>query len=64
VLSELLFEGYNVPKAAFPVDGLMSFYHNTPDQPQRDGIVLSFNSASTSVIPVLNGKGVLANAKR
>ena len=64
MLSELLFEGYNVPKAAFAIDALMSFYYNTPDQPRRDGIVVSFNSASTSVIPVLNGKGVLSNAKR
>lgn len=64
VLSELLFEGYNVPKAAFAIDALMSFYYNTPDQPRRDGIVVSFNSASTSVIPVLNGKGILSNAKR
>ncbi|KAG8834370.1 Nuclear actin-protein involved in chromatin remodeling [Serendipita sp. 399] len=64
VLSELLFEGYNVPRAAFAIDALMSFYHNTPNQPKRDGVVVSFNSASTSIIPVLNGKGILANAKR
>ncbi|KAG8856731.1 Nuclear actin-protein involved in chromatin remodeling [Serendipita sp. 411] len=64
VLSELLFEGYNVPRAAFAIDALMSFYYNTPNQPKRDGIVVSFNSASTSVLPVLNGKGILANSKR
>lgn len=63
-LNELLFEGYNVPQAAFAIDGLMSFYNNLPDQPDRDGIVLSFNSASTSVIPVLNGRGILSDCKR
>ena len=64
VLNELLFEGYNVPQAAFAIDGLMSFYNNLPEQPHRDGIVLSFNSASTSVIPVLNGRGILSDCKR
>lgn len=64
VLNELLFEGYNVPKAGYAIDALMSFYHNTPNEPKRDGVVISFNSASTSVIPVLNGRGILANAKR
>jgi actin-related protein 5 len=64
VLNELLFEGYNVPQAAFAIDSLMSFYNNIPDQPRRDGIVLSFNSASTSVIPVLNGRGILSDCKR
>ena len=29
-----------------------------------DGLVVSFNTASTSVIPILNGKGVLSHAKR
>lgn len=53
-----------MPQAAFAIDGLMSFYHNTPSDPSRDGVVLSFNSASTSIIPVLGGKGILSNAKR
>ena len=45
----------------------MSFYHNNKPldgQFTADGLVISFNTASTSVIPILNGKGILSNAKR
>ena len=62
-----MFELYTVPSLAYCVDSIMSFYHNNkpPDgQFTADGLVISFNTASTSVIPILNGKGVLSNAKR
>lgn len=45
----------------------MSFYHNQPDPRVpfvSDGLVVSFNTASTSVVPILNGKGILSHAKR
>ncbi|KAF7308732.1 hypothetical protein MKEN_01072300 [Mycena kentingensis (nom. inval.)] len=60
--SELLFEQYRVPSATYCVDSVMSFYQN--QGPGRDGLVLSFNNASTSVIPILGGKGILSHAKR
>lgn len=66
--SELMFELYNVPSLAYCVDSTMSFYHNNLPSPPTpftsDGIVVSFNTASTSVIPILNGKGILSHAKR
>ncbi|KAI0638787.1 actin-like protein Arp5p [Trametes polyzona] len=66
--SELMFEQYSVPSLAFCVDSVMSFYHNnlpSPPVPFRsDGLVVSFNTASTSVIPVLDGKGLMSHAKR
>ncbi|KAI0820631.1 actin-like protein Arp5p [Trametes gibbosa] len=66
--SELMFEQYAVPSLAFCVDSVMSFYHNnlpSPPMPfQSDGLVVSFNTASTSVIPVLDGKGLMNHAKR
>jgi actin-related protein 5 len=40
----------------------MSFYQN--HGPGADGLVLSFNTASTSVIPILSGKGIMSHAKR
>lgn len=40
----------------------MSFYQN--HGPGADGLVLSFNTASTSVVPILSGKGILSHAKR
>jgi len=45
----------------------MSLYQNTNPRtviPTGDALVLSFNTASTSVIPVLGGKGILSHAKR
>ncbi|KAH9891307.1 actin-like protein Arp5p [Cubamyces lactineus] len=66
--SELMFEQYCVPSLAFCVDSVMSFYHNnlpSPPVPFRsDGLVVSFNTASTSVVPVLDGKGIMSHAKR
>lgn len=67
--SELIFELYSVPSLAYCVDGIMSFYQNNsatahPTPFTADGLVVSFNTASTSVIPILNGKGILSHAKR
>ncbi|TRM62949.1 hypothetical protein BD626DRAFT_497076 [Schizophyllum amplum] len=65
--SELMFEQYHVPSVAYCLDGVMSFYgHNhTARRPfTADGLVISFNTASTSVIPILNGRGILSHAKR
>jgi actin-related protein 5 len=73
VTSELMFEQYSVPSLAYCVDGIMSFYHHTRETPKPtvpktpftdDGLVISFNTASTSVIPILNGKGIMSHAKR
>ncbi|KAF8640654.1 hypothetical protein AX17_000311 [Amanita inopinata Kibby_2008] len=67
--SELMFELYSVPSLAYCVDGIMSFHQNNCKTSEQkpftaDGLVVSFNTASTSVIPVLNGKGILSHCKR
>ncbi|KJA21851.1 hypothetical protein HYPSUDRAFT_41467 [Hypholoma sublateritium FD-334 SS-4] len=66
--SELMFELYSVPSLTYCVDGIMSFYQNNLPAPTdpftENGLVISFNTASTSVIPILRGKGVLSLAKR
>lgn len=63
-----MFELYSVPSLTYCVDGIMSFYQNNlpvPTDPfTANGLVISFNTASTSVIPILRGKGVLSLAKR
>ena len=68
VTSELMFEQYSVPSLAFCVDSVMSFYHNNLPYPpfpfHGDGLVVSFNTASTSVVPILDGKGIMSHAKR
>jgi actin-related protein 5 len=68
VTSEILFEQYRVPSICYCVDGIMSFYQNNAPDPsasfEADGLILSFNTASTSVIPMLRGKGILSSSKR
>lgn len=59
-MSELLFEGYRAPSVSYSIDSLSSFYQSG----QQDGLVISSSTVSTHVIPVLNGKGILGNAKR
>ena len=65
VTSELMFEQYSVPMLAFCVDSVMSFYQNNlPSKPNvpfaQDGLVILFNMVSTSVIPILSGRGTFA----
>lgn len=68
VTSELMFELYQVPSLGYCVDGIMSFYQNhLPSSGANfstNGLVLSFNTASTSVIPILRGRGLLSRATR
>ena len=64
-----MFEQYAVPSLAFCVDSVMSFYHNNLPTLlsvpfNANGLIVSFNTASTSVIPVLDGKGIMSQAKR
>lgn len=63
-----MFELYSVPSLTYCIDGLMSFYQNNRPSPinnfTSNGLVISFNTASTSIIPVLRGKGILNQAKR
>jgi actin-related protein 5 len=69
VTSELMFELYSVPSLTYAVDAVLSFYQNNlPSPPSSQytasGLALSFNTSSTSVIPILNGKGIMSQAKR
>jgi hypothetical protein len=63
-----MFELYQVPRLTYAVDGVMSFYQNNLPPPSStfasDGLVLSFNTHSTSVIPILQGKGVMSHVQR
>jgi hypothetical protein len=59
-MSELIFEGYNAPSVTYSIDSLSSFYNTG----YSDGIIVSSGTANTHVIPVINGRGILSNAKR
>ncbi|KAG8952028.1 Nuclear actin-protein involved in chromatin remodeling [Tulasnella sp. 424] len=66
IVSEMMFELYSVPGVTYAVDSLMSFAYNLAPVPadRRDGLVLSFNTASTSVVPVLGGVPIYSKTRR
>jgi actin-related protein 5 len=59
-MSELLFECYSAPSVVYAVDSLAAFHTSG----QQDGLVVSSSTAATHIIPVLDGRGILANTKR
>lgn len=63
-MSEILFEGYSAPSVSYSVDSLMSLYANSPNPASADALIISSSTASTHVIPVLNGQAVMTNAKK
>lgn len=62
VMSELLFECYNVPSVTYGIDALFSFYNNGGEN--EDGIIISSGHSTTHIIPTIQGKGILQKAKR
>ncbi|POY73163.1 hypothetical protein BMF94_3793 [Rhodotorula taiwanensis] len=64
LMSEILFEGYSAPSVSYSVDSLMSLYANSPNPASADALIISSSTASTHVIPVLNGQAVMTNAKK
>ncbi|KAF8938195.1 Nuclear actin-protein involved in chromatin remodeling, partial [Dissophora ornata] len=63
LMSELLFESYQVPSVTYGIDSLFSLYANGPER-SRDGIVVSAGHHFSHVIPVSGGKVYLEHAKR
>ncbi|TRY91674.1 hypothetical protein DNTS_003334 [Danionella cerebrum] len=63
-LSELLFECYGVPRVAYGVDSLFSFYGNTGADPAASGLVLSSGHHCSHVLPVVSGRLDAWNCKR
>lgn len=61
LMSELLFECYNVPSLFYGVDSLFSFnYNNLGDT----ALIVSIGYTATHVIPFLNGKTVTQKIRR
>lgn len=59
--SELLFEAYGVPEVSYGIDSLFAAYANDV---QGDAIVVNGGQTHTTIIPMVDGRGVLSNAKR
>ncbi|KAL1417310.1 hypothetical protein MTO96_006189 [Rhipicephalus appendiculatus] len=62
-MSELLFEHYHVPQVLYGIDALFSLHHNCSKK-LENAMVLSFGHHTTHIIPVLNGRVDIENAKR
>ncbi|XP_021776754.2 actin-related protein 5 isoform X2 [Papio anubis] len=64
MMSELLFECYGIPKVAYGIDSLFSFYHNKPKNSMCSGLIISSGYQCTHVLPVLEGRLDAKNCKR
>jgi hypothetical protein len=60
VTSELLFELYSAPSVTYGIDSLFAFSRHR----HQDGLAVSLGHNASTVIPVVNGRGVLSRAKR
>lgn len=59
---QTLFESFGVPKVSMGVEALLAFYgHNDWNS---TGIVVDSGYEDTTVIPVIQGRGILSDAKR
>ncbi|XP_055917428.1 actin-related protein 5 [Eupeodes corollae] len=61
LMSELLFECYDVPSVCFSIDSMNSFKKNKRGP---NGLILSFGYHTTHVIPVLDNKLISTKARR
>lgn len=59
-MNELLFETYQTPSVCYGMDSLFSAYQNQI----HDGLVISSGKNSTTVMPMLDGKGLVDFSKR
>uniref|UniRef100_A0A8C6VKI2 Actin-related protein 5 n=1 Tax=Naja naja TaxID=35670 RepID=A0A8C6VKI2_NAJNA len=64
MMSELLFECYQVPKVSYGVDSLYSFYHNKRQVWPCSGLIVSSGYQCTHILPVLDGRLDARNGKR
>lgn len=61
VMSELLFECYDVPSIAYGIDSLFSFSHGKASD---TGLIVSFGYHSIHIIPVIRGKAQYTQIRR
>ncbi|XP_003220642.1 actin-related protein 5 [Anolis carolinensis] len=64
MMSELLFECYQVPKVSYGVDSLYSFYHNKRQGWPCSGLIISSGYQCTHILPILDGRLDARNCKR
>lgn len=60
MMNEILFECYSAPSVAYGIDALFSYNHNGG----KTGLVCSSGHSATHVVPVINGRPLLAQSTR
>ncbi|XP_072385857.1 actin-related protein 5 [Diabrotica undecimpunctata] len=63
LMSELLFECYEVPGVSYGVDALFS-YHYTQPEPLKDALIVNLGYQTCHIIPVINNHTVFENTRR
>ncbi|XP_049283042.1 actin-related protein 5 [Anopheles funestus] len=61
LMSELLFECYDIPGLSYGVDSLFSYYSN---QRPKNGLIIATGYHTTHVVPVMNGRIVVESIRR
>lgn len=61
VMSELLFECYDVPGICYGIDSLLSFTHNSLGE---NGLIVSIGYYTIHIIPILNGAAQYTKLRR
>ncbi|XP_066139076.1 actin-related protein 5-like isoform X2 [Euwallacea fornicatus] len=67
LMSELLFECYNVPSICYGIDALFSYQYYHPQdikQKSKNALLVSLGYQSCHIIPVLNDKTIFEHARR
>ncbi|CAL1298090.1 unnamed protein product [Larinioides sclopetarius] len=64
LMSELLFECYNVPQVSYGVDSLFSFYNYNAKSKGLFGLVISLGYNTCHVLPIVRSRFDVRNAKR
>ncbi|CAH7670224.1 hypothetical protein BY996DRAFT_6735863 [Phakopsora pachyrhizi] len=66
LMTELLFETYQVPSVCYGIDSLFSYYETHHDLPniQQTSLVISSSHSSTTIIPIVEGVPKIAQSRR
>nr|CAH7747894.1 unnamed protein product [Callosobruchus chinensis] len=63
LMTELLFECYDVPGITYGVDTLFAYHHRI-EKPKSDALILSLGYQTCHVVPILDHKVVFENIRR
>lgn len=63
VMSELLFECYDVPSVAYGIDSLFAYHYSQPN-PKENVLIISLGHHTMHIIPLIDNKAIFENTRR